>query len=123
MTIATLTAAGLAALAIGFAGGWKTEAWRNAANELARVRIAARDEVKRIERVDDAAVAHESFKTNEEIRYVTRTKIVERIVDRPVYRTACFDDDGLQLVNAAIAGADSAGQPAPAVPGLATAGR
>lgn len=123
MSIATLTAAVLAALVMGFAGGWKTEAWHNAANELARTRIEGRDQVKRMDRIDDAAARHESFKKTEEIRYVTRTKIVDRIVDRPVYRSACFDDDGLQLVNAAIAGTDSAGQPASAVPGPATAGR
>lgn len=119
MNITTLTAAVLAALAAGFAGGWKTEAWRNSANELDRVRVESRDQVKRIDRIDEAAGGHETFKAAEEIRYVTRTKIVDRIVDRPVYRSACFDDDGLQLVNDAIAGTDSAGQPAAALPGPA----
>lgn len=102
---------------------WQTQTWRHDANELARTRIEGRDQVKRMDRIDDAATRHEAFKKTEEIRYVTRTKIVDRIVDRPVYRSACFDDDGLQLINAAIGGADSAGQPAPAVPGPATAGR
>jgi len=123
MSISTLTAAVIAALAIGSVGGWKTQAWRYDARELERTRIETRDQVKRIDRIDDAAAGHETFKATEEIRYVDRIKIVDRIVDRPVYRSACFDDDGLQLVNDEIAGRDSAGQPAPAVSGPAAAGR
>ena len=121
--ISGYVATAITAAALAGTAAWQTQNWRHDANELARTRIEARDQVKRIDRIDDAAARHEAFKTTEEIRYVTRTKIVDRIVDRPVYRSACFDDDGLQLVNAAIAGTDSAGQPASAVPGPATAGR
>ena len=121
--IAGYVVTAIAAAALAATAAWQTQTWRHDANELARRRIEARDQVKRMDRIDDAAARHEAFKKTEEIRYVTRTKIVDRIVDRPVYRSACFDADGLQLVNAAIAGTDSAGQPASAVPGPATAGR
>ena len=104
------------AAAIAATAAWQTQNWRHDAIELARVRVEARDQVKRIEHVDVAAVKHETFKAKEEVRYVERTKIVDRIVDRPVYRNACFDDDGLQQLNAAIAGRDPASEPAPTVP-------
>jgi hypothetical protein len=45
----------------------------------------------------------------------TITQYRDRIIDRPVYRNACLDDDGRLLINAAIRGTDP-GQPAPAVP-------
>ena len=39
----------------------------------------------------------------------TRTVYVDKIVDRPVYRNQCFDDDGLRCLNAAINGSDATG--------------
>lgn len=116
-------ATAIAALLIGFGGGWKTQAWRHDAAELERTRVESRDRLKKIERGDEAAVAHEQFKAKEEIRYVYRTQMVDRIVERPVYRNQCFDDDGLRLLNDAIAGRDAPGQPASTVPGSPAAAR
>lgn len=36
--------------------------------------------------------------------FTTITRTVDRIVDRPIYRNACFDDDGLRAANSAILG-------------------
>lgn len=36
--------------------------------------------------------------------YRTITQVVDRVVERPVYRTACFDPDGLRAANEALAG-------------------
>lgn len=55
----------------------------------------------------------------DEIRtvYQTVTKTVDRIVERPVYRNTCIDDDGLRAVNAALSGkAEPAGQSDARVP-------
>lgn len=35
----------------------------------------------------------------------TRDNIIVKIVDRPVYRDRCFDDDGLSVANSALLGA------------------
>jgi len=113
----------LLGLVLGFGGGWKTQAWRYDSAELDRSRAASRDQLKKIERVDDAAAKHETFKAKEQIRYVYRTQLVDRIVERPVYRDACFDDDGLRVLNDAIAGREPAGEPASAVPGPAAGAR
>lgn len=50
--------------------------------------------------------------------YRTVTRTVDKIVDRPIYVRACFDDDGLRAVNAALRGAlPTASEPDGAVPG------
>lgn len=52
------------------------------------------------------------------IVYRTVTRTVDKIVDRSIYVRACFDDDGMRAVNAALRGAlPAAGQPDGAVPG------
>lgn len=42
-----------------------------------------------------------------------REVIVTKIVERPVYRDRCFDDDGLRIGNEALAGTRSAAPVAP----------
>jgi len=110
---ATILAAGLLT---GFAGAWKVQDWRQDAAELERAKVESRDRLKKMERGDDAAQAHEGFKAKTEIVYVDRIKRVDRIVERPVYAAQCWDADGLRELNAAIAGREPSGEPAPAVP-------
>lgn len=113
----------LAAIAFGFAGGWRVEAWRNN-SKLLEAQAEATKRFKRDEkRVDVAAEGHEQFKEKERIVYVEREKKVRVYLDRPVYRNVCIDDDGVQLINDAIAGGAGAGQSATAVPGSAAPAR
>ena len=66
----------------------------------------------------------EKARADREIIYRTITKTVDRIVDRPVYRSDCIDDDGLRIANEALTGAPAAaGKPDAAVPKADTAGR
>lgn len=49
--------------------------------------------------------------------YKTITQTVDKIVERPVYRNVCLDDDGLRSANAALAGAlTPAGEPDSTLP-------
>ena len=48
-------------------------------------------------------------RANKKVVIQTRTVYVDKIVDRPVYRNQCFDNDGLRCLNAAINGTDAAG--------------
>ena len=43
----------------------------------------------------------------------TREIVVTKIVERPVYRDRCFDDDGLSVANAALTGTRTASPVAP----------
>lgn len=72
----------------------------------------------------DAASAAKYNAIAEELEHVkgqritvqrTITKYRDKIIDRPVYRNVCLDDDGRMLINAAIRGTDP-GEPAAAVP-------
>jgi hypothetical protein len=106
----------LAVLLLGFSAGWKTNGWRHdAALHAAQVQ-QQRDTMKRIDRIDEASVSHESFKAKEESRYVERVKIVREIVERPVYRNTCIDPDGMRLINSAIRGEDTS-EPKTDLPG------
>lgn len=73
--------------------------------------------VAQAEKLNDVANALEVAKREKQIIYRTITRSVDKIVDRPVYHSACIDDDGLRLINAAAAGKAPAnpGQPGAAV--------
>lgn len=61
---------------------------------------------------------------NEEAKIVYRTitKTVDTYIDRPVYRSVCFDADGLRDANAALSGARTpAGKPDAPLPASRTA--
>lgn len=53
---------------------------------------------------NDASAKLEEAKNAKDVVYKTITKQVDKIVDRVVYRNIALDDDGLLLINAAIAG-------------------
>lgn len=77
-------------------------------------------EVRALEakQIGAAAKGLEDDRAKTRIVYSTITQTVDQIVDRPVYRNVCLDDDGLRCVNAAIRGEDTAGcKPAVGVPG------
>ncbi|RZJ24778.1 MAG: hypothetical protein EOO54_08400 [Haliea sp.] len=114
----TLIAAAVAGL-IGFGSAWTVQDWRHDAAMLKRTQEEGKALVRKADNIDAAATNHEAFKAKTEVRYVTRTRTIEKLVDRPVYRNQCIDADGLRELNAAIAGRDDSGEPAPAVPGPA----
>lgn len=64
---------------------------------------------------NDVAEQLEVAKSERKVVYETITKTVDRIVDRPVYRNLCLDDDGLRNVNTALAGKPT-GKPDAAMP-------
>lgn len=58
------------------------------------------------------SVALEQSNADAKIVYRTITKTVDKIVERPVYRNVCLDDDGLRAANDALSGkTTAAGQP------------
>jgi hypothetical protein len=70
---------------------------------------------------EEAALASSGREKDREQTRVVFKRIeieIEKVVDRPVYRDRCFDDDGLRYANAALAGAlTPTGEPHGAVPG------
>jgi len=119
----THLAAALVAGAIAFAGGWKVQQWRWDSAELARVE-RERESQRMRERA--AAGASERFEQQREtvrVIYEAIDKGTREIVERPVYRNVCLDDDGLRQLNAAIERTGHPGEPQGPVPAAVPAER
>ena len=56
------------------------------------------------ERIDKLAQDLEVAKSAKNIEYQKVTKFVTKVVEKPVYKLECIDDDGLRAVNAIISG-------------------
>lgn len=115
----TYVATALVAAALSFGGAWKVQNWRHDAMEKERIENEAELQRIKARRVDVAAVAHEVFKEKERVVYEVITQTVDKIVERPVYRNVCLDDDGLRALNSAVTGTQPSSEPAPAVSGPA----
>lgn len=55
-------------------------------------------------RNDQLAAQLAQSQASRKVVYAQITRTVDRFVDRPVYRTACVDSDGLRGINDALAG-------------------
>ena len=108
-------------LAAGFGAGWQVQDWRHGAAQTDQLQEQAQAVQQAASQVDAAASSNEAEKERIRVQFQTITRTVEKIVERPVYRDVCLDDDGLRALRAAIGGADPAGEPAPAVPGAGAA--
>ena len=114
--IYTHVAAALLAGLLAFAGAWQTQEWRYEAREAQRLEALA--ETKRMNELaaDAGAAGHESDKAAIKTEFITITKEVRRVVEKPIYRNVCLDADGLRILERAISGQPAASQPAPTLP-------
>ena len=103
-----LAAAG-AALVLTLGTGWWLRGLQVKAATVDQTKAQAHADVQQAQRTSEAVQQHAQVKTETEIRYVTVTREVEKLVERPVYLQQCLDDDGLRALNAQIAGADAPG--------------
>lgn len=114
--IYTHAAAVLVGLAIGFGGAWKVQAWRWDSAVLAaqqKQQAAARAQIRQI---DKASEGYEADRAGTKTEFTTITKEVERVIEKPVYRNVCFDDDGLRQLERAARATGYPGEPASGVP-------
>lgn len=113
----THAAAAVVALAVGFAGGWKTQGWRWDAADKQRTEQEAKERQKQLDRAHTASTTFEDKRATNETRYRTVTVTLEKVVERPVYLNACLDPDGLRALNDQIRRAADPGQPGLKLPG------
>lgn len=105
-------------LAMGFGSGYKVESWHRDSLEQAAIQKAEKQVEAEATKQAAASQALETTKEQAHVQYVTITKTVDKIVERPVYRNVCLDPDGLRAANAAIRGqAADPGKPDAALPG------
>jgi hypothetical protein len=112
----------LAALAVGFGGGWKTRSWKADSDDRARIEAQAEADRLSRARVNTAASAHEDSKAAARMRERIVVKEVDRVVEKPVYRNECLDDDGLRILTSDI-DARAGSKPTSAVPAASTPSR
>jgi hypothetical protein len=93
--------------------------------DMLEVERAANERFKaESKKLNEVAAALEAAKNEKQIVYRTITKTVDRIIDRPVYLNVCLDDDGLRVINDALAGKTAdPGKPDAAMPATKPAGR
>ena len=115
MNLTLIVAAIVGALAFGSA--WKIQGWRADAADKARIEAELELASQRAVQADTASASHEKDKATVRVQFQTIYRDVEHVVEKPVYRNVCLDDDGLRLIASAISGpAPAASEPAPAVP-------
>lgn len=111
-------AAALVAAVLAAGTAWKVQDWRHDAAEKGRLEGEAKERGIRLQRVDTAAVRHETDKTQIRTEFLVITEKVEHALQSDFYsvgQPACLDDDGLRAVTEAARPAAAASQPAAAV--------
>lgn len=114
----THVAALIAGAGLAFAGAWTVQDWRYGAKEADRLQLVAEQARKNERTADQGAAGHEADRARIRTQFITITKEAERVVEKPVYRNVCLDDDGLRILARAITDQPATGEPAAAVPGL-----
>lgn len=118
MRLAAIFAA--VASVLGFLAGWNVQAWRYQAAQADALQAQADKKDENATTADTAAQAHEADKAATRVEFRTVYRDVEKIVERPVYRSQCLDADGLRALSRAIgASAPAASEPAATVRGPA----
>lgn len=107
------------AAALSGAGVWHVQEWRHAAIDQARAEATAEQRRTQEKAASAASTAFEQDRSKNENRIRTVYVQIDKIIDRPVYRSVCVDADGLQLLNRAIGRSDNTSQPGDWLPGPA----
>lgn len=88
-----------AGVAIGGTGAWQVQNWRADSAEKQRLEAQAEQRRMREKSAGESATSFEQDRADNEDRTRIVTVTVEKLVERPVYRNICLDDDGLRALN------------------------
>ena len=107
----------LAAAAFGAGGAWKVQSWRFDAAKL-KATEAQHEEFRKAEKLTyNASAGFEKAREVVRTQFVNVDREVDRVVEKPVYITrACFEPDGVQIINDAARASDPASQSVQPVP-------
>lgn len=103
------------------AGAWTARGYLEDSRRLAELRQQRLEEHRARERIDAASTRYEAARAGLDAEQRSLEKEVIRVVEKPVYRDVCLDDDGLRVLTDSIEGRDP-GQPAAAVPAASAPG-
>ena len=104
---------------LSFGAAWQIQSWRQDADRYAAAQDLARSQRDNAKLVDRAAEAYQVKQADAEVRERVVVKEVLRVVQQPVYRERCLDDDGMRIIADDIDAANARRGIAPAVPASA----
>lgn len=90
-------------------GVYKVKQWGYNEAKAECLAAAAKQRKTEEDKIGKAAIGLEKDRTKTKIIYRTIEKQVATYIDRPIYRSDCFDADGLRDANAALRGESTAG--------------
>ena len=102
MSIAAKLVLLIAVFVGGMMAGIKWHAGQDAIKENARQVNQRAEERMRRQNANTAAVAFEGDRVRIETEFRDVIREVDRVIEKPVYHSACFDSDGLRVINDAI---------------------
>ena len=103
--IAAYVAAG--ALATGLAMGWAVRDWKAGADEREAAQAAQEIAQEQQRLVNQASARYQARRAGAEQRERVVTKEVLRVLEKPVYRESCLDDDGMRILTEDIQAANA----------------
>jgi hypothetical protein len=115
--------AGAAAIVVGFGLGWQVHGWKTGKEEAVRLRAAQELANEQQRMVNRASAKHEVQRADREIRERVVIREVQRVLEKPVYREQCLDDDGLRILTEDIAASNARRELGSAVPAASSPGR
>lgn len=89
-------------IAFSFGAGWRVHDWKVTAATAKQLELAIKDRDQKQAKLNEVANELEDAKSRLRILRDTVTTEVTKIVERPIYRNECFDDDGLRSLKSAI---------------------
>jgi hypothetical protein len=119
--LTSILVAALVGMAIGAGGAGKVVANHYRAEAAEQKEADAKAYQARTVELNQVSAELERARHDRKVVYRTITQRVENVVTRDVYRNVCLDADGVLLVNSALTGRASPGEPAAAMPAAGTA--
>ena len=95
----TYVATLLVGLAIGLTGAWQVQEGRYARKEVARLEVEREAKKMREKTMYDASSSFESDRSKIQVKYIHDVQTIKEIIERPVYKNVCIDEDGLKIIN------------------------
>ena len=91
-------------LSLGAVGSWKVASLVHDAKELRKELAQPKADEKLRKDLKPVEEAQAKSDAAAPVRVVTATKVVEKIVEKPVYRNVCLDAEGVDYINKIISG-------------------
>lgn len=115
-TLWTHAGVGVICFVTGAGSAWWIQGLRSDSNELERQQAVVEQARKNELRSYSGAATFEVERAKIQTKFIKITEEVERVVQKPVYRNVCLDDDGLRLISDAIDNKPTTTKPESSVP-------